>query len=70
MEARSVLLSLRVLDPDPARSHDRVILPSKANDSLAQYRTTQDYIYALITGYVDAPAGVEVREGLNYSAFP
>lgn len=30
---------------------------------------TQDYIYALITGYVDPPAGVEIREGLNYSAF-
>lgn len=29
----------------------------------------QDYIYALITGYVDPPAGVDIREGLNYSAF-
>lgn len=29
----------------------------------------QDYIYALITGYVDPPAGVEVREGLNYNPY-
>lgn len=25
-----------------------------------------DYVMALITGYVDPPAGVEIREGLNY----
>lgn len=30
----------------------------------------QDYVNALLTGYVDPPAGVEIREGLNYSAFP
>lgn len=31
---------------------------------------SQDYVNALLTGYVDPPAGVEIREGLNYSAFP
>lgn len=30
-----------------------------------------DYLYALLTGYVDAPAGVEVPDGMNYNrAFP
>jgi cytochrome c1 len=29
----------------------------------------QDYIFALLTGYVDPPAGVEVREGMNYNPF-
>lgn len=30
-----------------------------------------DYIYALLTGYKDPPAGVEVMEGMNYNtAFP
>ncbi|KAG2174554.1 hypothetical protein INT44_006817, partial [Umbelopsis vinacea] len=28
-----------------------------------------DYVFALLTGYVDAPAGVEVREGLNYNPY-
>ncbi len=30
-----------------------------------------DYVYALLTGYRDAPAGVRVNEGMNYNlAFP
>ncbi|KAM0748781.1 putative cytochrome c1, component of the mitochondrial respiratory chain [Meredithblackwellia eburnea MCA 4105] len=28
-----------------------------------------DYVYALLTGYVDPPAGVEIREGLNYNPY-
>lgn len=28
-----------------------------------------DYVYALITGYHDAPAGVSVREGLHYNPY-
>ncbi|KAF9045706.1 hypothetical protein BDZ89DRAFT_1007935 [Hymenopellis radicata] len=28
-----------------------------------------DYIFALLTGYVDAPAGVEIREGMNYNPY-
>ncbi|KAJ2858164.1 cytochrome c1, partial [Coemansia erecta] len=28
-----------------------------------------DYIYSLLTGYCDPPAGVEVREGLNYNPY-
>lgn len=30
-----------------------------------------DYLYALLTGYVDAPSGVEVPDGMNYNkAYP
>lgn len=29
----------------------------------------QDYIFSLLTGYVDAPAGVDIREGLNYNPY-
>lgn len=29
----------------------------------------QDYVYALLTGYVDPPPGVEIREGLNYNPY-
>ncbi|RUP51283.1 hypothetical protein BC936DRAFT_149011 [Jimgerdemannia flammicorona] len=28
-----------------------------------------DYIFSLLTGYCDAPAGVEVREGLSYNPY-
>ncbi|KAJ7224466.1 cytochrome C1 family-domain-containing protein [Mycena pura] len=28
-----------------------------------------DYVFSLLTGYVDPPAGVEVREGMNYNPF-
>ncbi|ORX93006.1 hypothetical protein K493DRAFT_262923 [Basidiobolus meristosporus CBS 931.73] len=28
-----------------------------------------DYVFALLTGYYDAPAGIEVREGLNYNPY-
>ncbi len=28
-----------------------------------------DYLYSLLTGYSDPPAGVEVMEGLNYNAY-
>ncbi|KAJ7132101.1 cytochrome C1 family-domain-containing protein [Mycena epipterygia] len=28
-----------------------------------------DYVFALLTGYVDPPAGVEIREGMNYNPF-
>jgi len=27
----------------------------------------QDYIYSLLTGYVDPPPGVAVAEGMNYN---
>jgi ubiquinol-cytochrome c reductase cytochrome c1 subunit len=26
-----------------------------------------DYIYSLLTGYIDPPAGVAVAEGMNYN---
>ena len=29
----------------------------------------QDYIFSLLTGYIDPPAGVEIREGMNYNPF-
>lgn len=29
----------------------------------------EDYIYSLLTGYQDPPAGFELREGMNYNAY-
>jgi|SRR6266404_4998296 len=30
---------------------------------------SQDYLFSLLTGYVDPPAGVEIREGMNYNPY-
>ncbi len=29
----------------------------------------QDYVFSLLTGYRDPPAGVEIREGLHYNPY-
>ena len=29
----------------------------------------EDYIFSLLTGYYDPPAGIEVREGLAYNPY-
>ncbi len=29
----------------------------------------EDYVYSLLTGYVEPPAGVELREGMSYNAY-
>ncbi|CDS12507.1 Putative Ubiquinol-cytochrome c reductaseFT cytochrome c1 subunit [Lichtheimia ramosa] len=29
----------------------------------------EDYVFALLTGYMDPPGGVEVREGMNYNPY-
>jgi cytochrome c1 len=29
----------------------------------------QDYLFSLLTGYVDPPAGVELRDGMNYNPY-
>ncbi|CDZ98504.1 ubiquinol-cytochrome c reductase cytochrome c1 subunit [Phaffia rhodozyma] len=28
-----------------------------------------DYVFSLLTGYVDAPAGIEIREGMHYNPY-
>lgn len=29
----------------------------------------EDYVFSILTGYYDAPAGVEIREDLHYNAY-
>lgn len=29
----------------------------------------EDYVFAVLTGYVDPPAGIELREGQNYNPY-
>lgn len=54
-----------------ARSYERGVLLSLL-DVVTQYQEQgPDYLHALLTGYVDAPAGTTVPNGLNYNAqFP
>ena len=33
------------------------------------YLFCQDYVFALLTGYCDAPAGISLREGLYYNPY-
>jgi cytochrome c1 len=33
------------------------------------FTTFQDYIYSLLTGYKDAPAGIELGEGQHYNPY-
>lgn len=29
----------------------------------------KNYVFSLLNGYIDPPAGVEIREGLNYNPY-
>ena len=29
----------------------------------------QDYVFSILTGYCDAPAGIQLREGQNYNPY-
>jgi ubiquinol-cytochrome c reductase cytochrome b/c1 subunit len=52
-----------------ARSYT-VGFPGFVIDAFRQYQEHgPDYIYALLTGYTDAPAGVEVSPGLYYNVY-
>lgn len=42
-----------------------------ADKTLASFLadSAQDYVYSLLTGYVDPPPGVTVAEGMNYNPY-
>ncbi|SGZ21298.1 BQ5605_C021g09353 [Microbotryum silenes-dioicae] len=50
-------------------AHKRVCETRRKEEGLTHAYITQDYVHALLTGYVDPPAGVEIREGLNYNPY-
>ncbi|KAL8280269.1 hypothetical protein RQP46_007383 [Phenoliferia psychrophenolica] len=54
---------------EAARSGNAGALPPDLSLITKARHGGADYIYALITGYVDPPAGVEIREGLNYNPY-
>ncbi|KAJ2427570.1 cytochrome c1 [Coemansia sp. RSA 2524] len=47
---------------------DQALLPDLSLITKAQHGGV-NYIYALLTGYTDAPAGVDIKEGLNYNPY-
>ncbi len=40
---------------------------SSSDECLGSSSRPQDYIYSLLTGYVDPPPGVTVAEGMNFN---
>ncbi len=73
MFTRAALPSDRIPSPHPndnaARAANGGALPPDMS-LLAKARAGgPDYIYALLTGYVEPPADFEMSEGMNYNAF-
>ncbi|KAH8547995.1 cytochrome C1 family-domain-containing protein [Umbelopsis sp. PMI_123] len=54
---------------EAARAGNAGALPPDLSLIIKARHGGADYVFSLLTGYVDAPAGVEVREGLNYNPY-
>jgi len=52
-----------------ARARNAGALPPDLSLIIKARPGGEDYVFALLTGYVDPPAGVEVREGMNYNPY-
>ncbi|KAG8946084.1 cytochrome c1 [Tulasnella sp. 424] len=54
---------------EAARAGNAGALPPDLSLIVKARHGAADYIYSLLTGYIDPPAGVHVREGLNYNPY-
>ncbi|CAE7225370.1 unnamed protein product [Rhizoctonia solani] len=54
---------------EAARAGNAGALPPDLSLIIKARHGGADYVYSLLTGYVDPPAGVEIREGLNYNPY-
>ncbi|KAI0033677.1 cytochrome C1 family-domain-containing protein [Vararia minispora EC-137] len=54
---------------EAARASNAGALPPDLSLIVKARHGGADYIFALLTGYVDPPAGVEIREGMNYNPY-
>jgi len=54
---------------EAARAGNGGALPPDLSLMIKARHGGADYVYALLTGYVDPPAGVTVREGMNYNPY-
>jgi len=54
---------------EAARASNAGALPPDLSLIVKARHGGADYIFSLLTGYIDPPAGVEIREGMNYNPF-
>ncbi|GLB41705.1 putative cytochrome C1 family protein [Lyophyllum shimeji] len=54
---------------EAARASNGGALPPDLSLIIKARHGGADYVFSLLTGYMDPPAGVEVREGLNYNPY-
>jgi len=54
---------------EASRASNAGALPPDLSLIIKARHGAADYVFSLLTGYVDPPAGVEVREGMNYNPY-
>jgi len=54
---------------EAARSANNGALPPDLSYIVAARHGGEDYIFSLLTGYCDPPAGISLREGLYYNPY-
>ncbi|KAG8967401.1 cytochrome c1 [Tulasnella sp. 419] len=54
---------------EAARAGNAGALPPDLSLIVKARHSGADYIFSLLTGYIDPPAGVTIREGLNYNPY-
>jgi len=54
---------------EAARAGNAGALPPDLSLIIKARHGGADYVFSLLTGYIDPPAGVEVREGMNYNPY-
>ena len=63
-------MSLPSLPPHTHNTHTHTHTHTQTElQSLLSLNSLQDYIFSLLTGYWDPPAGVELREGMEYNPY-
>nr|XP_047908542.1 cytochrome c1, heme protein, mitochondrial-like [Anser cygnoides] len=56
-------------NPEAARAANNGALPPDLSYIVNARHGGEDYVFSLLTGYCDPPAGVTVREGLHYNPY-
>ncbi|KAG2053693.1 cytochrome c1, component of the mitochondrial respiratory chain [Suillus hirtellus] len=54
---------------EAARAGNSGALPPDLSLIIKARHGGADYVFSLLTGYIDPPAGVEIREGMNYNPY-
>jgi ubiquinol-cytochrome c reductase cytochrome c1 subunit len=54
---------------EAARASNQGALPPDLSLIIKARHGAADYLFSLLTGYVDPPAGVELRDGMNYNPY-